>query len=302
MRKFLFYFLSLFFILVHPTELQYYCTYADSRHYELLLNLIGSIHRIDFDRLGEIMVFDLGLNEGQRKHLDTIQKANVYEVEKVNSDILTPFVSSPSGKIARGWFTWKPVVIKQALDKYPYVLCIDAGVTVLKSLDYLFEYIREHGYFLISNLPIMTCNIARRVTRSVLHDVINKEDPSIKNFLLKNDTIMISAGLQGLSRDVLDSYVVPMYKFAHKPYLFADDKTARAGFGEARHDQTLFSVLAHKLKMKIHPEGWTELDFGDGKKAKLHTTSDIKFLNKNTNIFISKKGISRGMKKYIFYK
>src|SRR3989339_373846 len=100
MRKFLFYFLSLFFILVHPTELQYYCTYADSRHYELLLNLIGSIHRIDFDRLGEIMVFDLGLNEGQRKHLDTIQKANVYEVEKVNSDILTPFVSSPSGKIA----------------------------------------------------------------------------------------------------------------------------------------------------------------------------------------------------------
>lgn len=301
-KKILSLILSLFWASVYSIDLQYYCTYADSRHCELLLNLIGSIHRFDFDRLGEIMVFDLGLNERQREQLNRIQKVSVYGVEKVNPDILTPFISSPSGKIVRGWFTWKPVAIKQALDKYPYILCIDAGICITRSIEPLFKYIREHGYFLISNLPIMTCNIARRVTRSVLRDVIDKEDPSIRNFLLKNDTIMISAGLQGLSREILDSYVMPMYELAHKPHLFADDKTAKTGFGEARHDQTLFSILAHKLKMKIHQEGVIELDFSNGRRIKFHTTSDKRFFTKETNILISRFGATLNYKRFIHYK
>jgi hypothetical protein len=280
---------------------QYYCTYADARHFNFLLNLIGSIHHVDYDRLGEIMVFDLGLNKNQKQHLSKIDKVNLYEVEKVNSDITKPFISSPGGKVARGWFTWKPVVIKQALEKYPYVLCIDSGITVLKSLEPLFNYIRDYGYFLISNLPILTCNIESRVTREVLNKVINKESKDIRSFLLKKDTIMISAGLQGVSRDLLDDYVLPMYEYAHNPTLFRDDKTAKKGFGEARHDQTLFSILAHKLKLKIHPEGWTDLDYKD-KNFRFHTTSDRKNLVKDTTFFISKLGISRQMKRFITYK
>ncbi len=281
--------------------LQYYCTYADSHHYNFLLNLIGSIHHVDYDRLGEIMVFDLGLNKRQRDQLNKIQKVQLYEVEKVNPEVIKPFVSSLRGKIARGWFAWKPVVIKQALEKYSHVLCIDSGITVLRSLGPLFDYIREHGYFLISNLPIPTCNIESRVTREVLNKIINKENEDVRNFLLKKDTIMISAGLQGMSRDLLDDYVLPMYEYAHNPKLFIDDKTAKRGFGEARHDQTLFSILAHKLQLKIHSEGWIVLDCKD-KIFRFHTTSDPKNLVKDTSIFISKCGISRKMKRFIKYK
>ena len=293
------FFIFLFFSLC--AQDQYYCTYADARHFNLLLNLIGSIHHVDYDRLGEIMVFDLGLSKRQCEQLAKIQKVNLYDVEKINPDIIKPFISSPRGKIARGWFTWKPVVIKQALEKYPYVLCIDSGITVLKSLAPLFEYIREKGYFLISNLPIPTCNIESRVTKIVLNQIINKEDEDTRKFLLQKNTVMISAGLQGMSREMLGDYILPMNEYARKPQFFADDKTAKRGFGEARHDQTLFSILAHKLKLKIHPEGWTDLNCRD-KDYRFHTTSDPKDLIEDTTIFISKRGIKHKMRRFIQYK
>ena len=100
---------------------------------------------------------------------------------------------------------------------------------------------------------------------------------------------------------MLDSYVLPMYEFARNPYLFADDKSAKMGFGEARHDQTLFSILAHKLGMTIQPEGLMNLKFKDGKSVEFHATSDRRFFTKKTNILVSRFGATLNYQRFIHY-
>src|SRR5439155_21284257 len=54
------------------THYHYFCTAADSSYFTHLLNLIGSIHKISFDQLGEIAVFDLGLHQEQVEELNKI--------------------------------------------------------------------------------------------------------------------------------------------------------------------------------------------------------------------------------------
>lgn len=76
----------------------YFCTAADSRYYWQALNLIGSIQKLHFKELGEIAVYNLGLTDEQRSTLNRIQKVKVYEVEKTNPDIITPFVTDSGGR------------------------------------------------------------------------------------------------------------------------------------------------------------------------------------------------------------
>src|SRR3990167_2993543 len=116
-----------------PNIPQYYCTAIDSNYFNLFLNLLGSIHHTNFEQLEEIAVFDLGLNANQIAYLNKVQKLKVYSLQPTNPDMLKPFRLHPEmGKMVPGWYSWKYVAIKQALDMHPYVLWIDAGSTVLK--------------------------------------------------------------------------------------------------------------------------------------------------------------------------
>ena len=116
----------------------YIVTAADKVFYREILQLVGSIHKVNFNQLGGIAVFDLGLSDEQKRHLRKIQKLTVCSVEKTHPDIIKPFKKDNGTHWVPGWYAWKPVVIKQALDKWPYILYIDAGAIVLKPLDYLF--------------------------------------------------------------------------------------------------------------------------------------------------------------------
>jgi len=68
----------------------YYCTVADEKHFYMLLNLIGSLHKNDFDNLKEIAVFDLGFTDQQKQILKNIKKVEIYtpkfnyEVHRLN--------------------------------------------------------------------------------------------------------------------------------------------------------------------------------------------------------------------------
>ena len=120
----------------------YYCTAIDDRHLPLLLNLIGSIHKFHFDQLEEIMVYDLGLSKESKEKLENIQKLNIYEIEKLNPQILED-LQTDEHRHVKGLFSWKPVVVKDALDKVPYVLYLDSGTTLLKPIDILFKHIKK---------------------------------------------------------------------------------------------------------------------------------------------------------------
>lgn len=238
---------------------QYYCTAADSKFYIPLKNLIGSIHKTNFDHLNEIAVYDLGLSNAQINDLSNMEKVKVYKIETTNSDLLTLFKTDKYGRLVKGCFAWKPVVIKQALEKFPYILWIDAGSTILKDLNFLFEYIEENGYFLQYNPVGLNYNVDNRITKIVLDNIVSKLTIENQKKILDPSQIMIDAGMQGLSRKLLRNYVIPMYVFSKNIELFKDDGTAKFGFGQARHDQTLFTILALNLNLEIHPLGWFQL-------------------------------------------
>ena len=301
---FTFIFINSFILKIKPENLKhYYCTPSDEKHYHMLKNLIGSIHNVDFANLEEIAVFDLGLNNKQIIELKNMQKVNVYQVEKTNPDILKYFVTSPNGRKARGYFAWKPVVIKQALDMFPYVLYLDSGTTVLKPLNNLFEYIKNNEYFLLSCTASPNCNISNRITKTVLEQIISKLTPEMQTKILDEKTIEIDAGLQGLSRQMLNNYVLPMYNHSKNLDLFKDDGTAKFGYGAARHDQSLFSIHAHCLNLNIFPEGWLNILLNN-KLESLHIHWNREDINANTSIYRSRGDINfqGGKTKFIKFK
>lgn len=243
----------------------YYCAAVNEKYFSKLLTTIGSIHSHDLENLFEIAVFNLGMNSKQIVQLNRMHKVKVYEVEKKHPDILKLFRTSPNGRMVPGWFAWKPVVIKQALDMFPYVLYLDSGTTILKPLNDLFLHIKQNGYFLVS------CghNIEERITKTVIQQVVSKLTPDIQEIIMRKETMEIDAGFQGLSRAMYNEYVYPIYEFASDLSLFADDGTAPLGFGAARHDQILFSILAQTLRLPLEQWGWMSLRV-DGKTIPFH--------------------------------
>jgi hypothetical protein len=223
----------------------YFAIAADTQFYKRAVNLIATIHKYNFDCLQEIAVFDLGFMSEERAFLNTIAKVTVYDVEKVHPDLLKIFsVVSTGTKKARGWYAWKPVILKQALDMFPYVFYLDAGISVVAPLDRIFEHIQKVGYFFLDcNYPIKS-----RITQRVIEyfDLHNPQRAYVMN------RIGISAGVQGLSHKVYDEYVYPLYQLACRIEYFKDDGTAPGGFGQARHDQMIASVLVNMLGYTVN--------------------------------------------------
>lgn len=271
-------FLLLFsFFALHPIP-HYYATSADARHFSDLTKLISSIKRNDWQDRLEIVVFNLGLRSDQVRYLQRQDKVKVVELENVNPDALKCFDAGNKRKIT-GWFIWKPIAIKQALDMYPYVLYLDADMLVLKPLENLFKHIEQNGYFLID----AESKILDRVTKPVLDKIIDNMDLLDKQKVLAST--MSCGGIQGLSRIMLKDYVLPIFEHAKDTALFEDDGSAELGLGQARHDQTIFSIYSRLLDLDIQPAGsWATLKV-DGKAQKIHLHWDKKQLNEESSIF-----------------
>ncbi len=108
---------------------------ADESYGYHLLNLLGSL-KANSDVFDHVIVFDLGLSAHQRGLLDAVRDVEVRTVP--------PFVEH----WAQG-FTWKPWIWTH-LDGDELVLWVDAGATILRSLEPILEEIRETDSFLVS--------------------------------------------------------------------------------------------------------------------------------------------------------
>ena len=230
-------------ISLNAAEKMCFATASDTEHYTWTLNLVAGIHRYH-EQLGEIAVFDLGLKPMERAQLNSLAYVQVYDIEQTNPLMLQKFTVNNQGKIARGWYSWKPVAIKQAMDLFSEFFYLDSGITILGPMDSLFAQVHEKGYFLI--------DCGHSIERMTMKPLIEKFDlqASHNQWILKKKGI--SAGIQGLSRAVYTSYVMPVYEFSQDISNFADDGSCPKGFGWARHDQTLFSIQARLLKLKVN--------------------------------------------------
>lgn len=247
----------------------YFCTAASENFFEQLICLIGSIHKVNFNELVEIAVYDIGLTKKQINQLKLIKKLKVYPLEITHPDLLTEFYTRPNNmKPVKGWYAWKPVVIKQALDMFPYVLYLDAGTTVLKNLSILFNHIKQEGYLL--------CNECQTIEQTATNTVKQyfKLENSANSWLLTSRSIR--AGSQGLSRKLYTNYVLPMYNLSKNIKLFADNGSGHGGFGWCRHDQTLFSIYARKNALKTYDSTFFLFN------TELHIASGYRGIKKNT--------------------
>ncbi len=190
-------------------------TAADKEYYSRLTNFIGSLHVLHFDDIAEISVFDLGLDSDNKQALSMMQKVKVYQIEQTNPDILKQFVVRDGNKIARGWYSWKPVVIKQALDMFDTIFYIDAGAVVLTPLHNIFKYIEKHGYFFVDCPHSMAWMTTRRVI-----DAFDLDSQG-NRWMLSPWVYGISAGIQGLNHKYYGSYVMHTI-FSKKGLCFYD--------------------------------------------------------------------------------
>ncbi len=224
-------------------EKLYFATSADSEFYPCLLVMINSIYKHHANTPWEITVYDLGLTPEQRTEITTLPNVHVDTLEQVNPSMLTPFPVRQNGRTARGYYSWKPVALKMALDKYPYCMYIDAGLELQAPLSYPFACIERDGYFFAA------C--------SESHPIMIMSPPKIME-LFKDEfekygqETGISAGYQGVSGHIYKSYVLPIYQLAKNIEYFQSDPGCPGGFDYSRNDQPLFSILVRKLGFKVH--------------------------------------------------
>lgn len=224
-------------------EKLHFVTTTDTEHYTWTVNLVASIHRFH-SNIGEIAVYDIGLIPEERAYLESLAYVQVYNVERTNPFIFEKFTVNNKGKISRGWYSWKPVVIKQAMERYSEFFYLDSGITVVGPMDLLFKQVHESGYFFID------CGHSiRRMTTKPVIKKFKLSDPANHWVMEKKG---ISSGIQGLSRALYHSYALPLYALTKDIANFADDGSCPKGFGWARHDQTVFSIQARLLNMQIY--------------------------------------------------
>ena len=109
-------------------------TGADSRYGYQLVNVLGSV-LANSDVFDEIVAFDLGLDRGQRTLLEDVPGATIREVPA--------FV--PHWRQGRTWKTW--IWTHVECDR---LFWLDAGTTVLRSLEPALRGVDERGYFVVS--------------------------------------------------------------------------------------------------------------------------------------------------------
>ena len=223
----------------------HFVTVADSEHFPWLEGLIASILKYNYTKISKIAVFDLGLRQSEVDRLKQIKFVEVYQIEDVNSEMRVKFIVRTNGRLARGWYSWKPIVFYQALKMFPSFLYLDSGVEVCAPLDAIFDEIEREGYYLFDGMHLIYPVVTDQVKQLF---ELNREE---NRWILEENCI--SAGIQGISRCLLDSYVAPMYQLASNIKNFEDNGSSAWGYGFARHDQSLFSILARKLQLKTHP-------------------------------------------------
>lgn len=239
------------FISLHPHQSPWYLfnrpmnfvTVADTEHFPWVMILLKSIAEHTKHVPSYALVFDLGLKAEEIAAIESCG-AKVCAIERVHPDITKKFVVNSQGRLVRGWYAWKPVAMKQALEYFPYFLYIDAGRKLIGPVDEIFLTIFEEGYFFLD-----TGHTIRPTVTQKVKDMLHLDMPQ-NNWML--DELSIDAGVQGISEDVYEDYIKPLYTLAHRLEYFEDDGTAPWGFGGARHDQTLFSIQARMLDYKVH--------------------------------------------------
>lgn len=111
---------------------------ADSRYFRSLQQLLLSLQRQSLHKACEVLVFDLGLEPGQRRSLG--QRFPWAGLREYEPDSSAPHLRTLSN------YGWKPTIIGQLLDESERVLLwLDSACVVTGSLDPIWRHVASHG-------------------------------------------------------------------------------------------------------------------------------------------------------------
>jgi hypothetical protein len=157
-------------------------------------------------------------------------------------------------------------------------------------LDDVFKYIQDHGYLLTQDQVwcIGGKNVQFKIGEHCTKYVVDEFKLNTPENLWILQAPNVYAAIQGLSKEKMyDSYVMPTYECAKDLRNFQDDGSSPYGFGWARHDQTVYSIFARKLKLDvIEPHKDVELSVC-GKKFTVRVSD---YEPENPDIFYNCKG------------
>lgn len=262
----------------------YFCFASDAGYYQLLLNALGSVHAFHYDDVGQIAVFDVGLTSQQRAMLSTIEKVCVYDVELTNPDLLTRYAIRNGERTVPGWYAWKPVIIKQALDMFPHVLFMDVGLALREPLDGLFEQLQAQGHVLVR----CTRSVAWMSTNYVKEHIIAPMPE--RERLLSHDAYGIYAGVIGVTRKRYDDFIKPVYALSKDLRNFAEDGSN----DHCYYEQALLSLYAQKLRLS---------SVGLGQKVfKNYNTKQLVSITRLIDWFVRSRPSTPDMRPHIRYK
>ncbi|MDW8801313.1 DUF1647 domain-containing protein [Clostridium sp. A1-XYC3] len=194
-------------------------TACNSAYFNACLTLIASIHRLSFNDVDKILVYNLGLTEDEKEQLNSLQKVQVMEFNLDDSyfqEYLTP-----------KQFAWKPYVIKDAGNYGNLILYMDSGAVTVKNIKCLYDIIENDDILIVGDYHPNYV-----YTHDKCFEIMNATEEE-KQYL------QIWAGMQGykVNGKYQSSYVDEAFKFS---------KLKDAVFGNHtnhRHDQSIYSIL-----------------------------------------------------------
>jgi hypothetical protein len=186
---------------------------ADARYGYHLVNLVASV-KANSDVFDRIVVHDLGLTEHQRALVDSLDRVEVRDMPHF------------APHWAQG-FTWKPWIWTH-LDA-DRIFYLDAGATVLRSLEPALDQIGEIGYFVVSQ-------------GKHLRDIVPSDYFGLYGVdVASGPRPYVAAGIIGFrtSGEFWDRVVVPTYEdcLAGRSLGFSADDAERRNHGLA-HEQS----------------------------------------------------------------
>lgn len=205
---------------------------SDYTHYESSLNLFKSLTK--YEKNAKLVFYDLGLKDFQKKEF----KQNFKDVEYIdfNYSLYPKFLSERDSDNKLGWYGWKPLIIKECIDKYgKNTLWLDSGCIITKRLNLIRKCLNVKGIYVASSVGKIHEWTHQKSIRALKLP---------KKYLNKSN---YAGGLVGFNPDKKNSINLlnEWINFAmNKEALFPEGSSRK----NHRHDQSILTMLIYKNK------------------------------------------------------
>ncbi len=213
-------------------------TASDRGYFAGLRNLVGSI-RVHCGKECPIYIFDIGMDDIQRDEISTWCNVHLRWAPDLNITSLEPI---PNHLQYVDVYAWKPVAIKEALHEVNNILWLDAGSTVVSSLQPLKENLMKMKYLFVQGQDT-------NVVQWTHPDVWKRFNAESQRYIGKPS---FAGNTLGFSRQsaLYNQIFLPWYRCALELECIMPPNST---FDNHRFDQSVLSVLLYSSGLDIQP-------------------------------------------------